>query len=130
MIQHLLVSLSAEGKNHLASFHDLQASHSAKWGYKRINVDRSTAASLPKTALKAKSAKSPPILYGSTVCNHLPIMPTTKWKAWQILLYLSALIFFGFKSLYSHDATPDLYDSQSDAIHVRNGVQAILTQIV
>lgn len=30
----------------------------AKCGYKRMKVDRSTAASLPKTALKAKSAKS------------------------------------------------------------------------
>ena len=30
----------------------------AKCGYKRMKVDRSTAASLPKTALNAKSAKS------------------------------------------------------------------------
>ena len=46
-------------------------------------------------------------------------------------LYLSALAFFiGFKFRYSHYTTPDLYDSQSDAIHVRNSVQVILTQIV
>lgn len=121
-----VVSLSAGSKNHFASFHDLQASHSAKWGYKRVNVDRSTAASLPKTALKAKSAKSrrsSTALRCVIICQSCQPQNGKRGKS-------SCISLLGFKSLYSHDATPDLYDSQSDAIHVRNGVQAILTQIV